>query len=116
MTSAAFARFLVHDVDLLTPTYVVGRYGDSTPDWASPPAATLAAKGWFTRVDTDELADGREAITDTYELSLDIDVALTDDMRVVRNGATYEIRGSVETGASPDGDHHQILRLRRVVG
>lgn len=116
MAVAAFSRFLVHDVELLTPTYVVGRYGDNTADWTQPPASTVAAKGWFTRVDTDEMADGREAITDVYELSVDMTTALTEDMRVVRLGNTYEIRGSVEVGSTPEGAHHQIVRLRRVVG
>ena len=116
MASATFARFMVHNVDLLTPEYITGRYGDLVPDWTQPPAATLAAKGWFTRTDTDEMAQGREAITDVYELSLDIAVPIADDMRVVHRGVTYEIRGSIETGASPDGDHHLIARLRRVEG
>ena len=115
MTSAAFARFLVHDVELLMPVYVTNRYGDTVADWTQPPT-TIATKGWFTRTDTDEMADGREAITAVYELSLDMATPATDDMRVMHGGRTYEIRGSVEVGATPDGDHHQIIRLRRVEG
>jgi head-tail adaptor len=113
--TTAFDRFLVHDVDLLAPVTTTNRYGDTVADWDQPPTTT-SVKGWFTRTDTDEMADGREAITDVFELSLAADVPITDDMRVVRLGDTYEIRGSVERAEAPEGTHHQIIRLRRVAG
>lgn len=116
MPATTFGRFLVHDVEVLTPSYVTNRYGDTVADWTLPPATTTAAKGWFTRVDTDEMAEGREAITDVYELSVDLSLPITDDVRVVRLGNTYEVRGSVESAETPEGSHHRIVRLRRVVG
>lgn len=109
-------RFMVHDVELLTPASTTDRYGDTYADWTVPPAGIYGTKGWFTRRTTEEMADGREAITDVYELTLPPDVPATDDMRVVRNGQTYEIRGSVNLAPTPEGTHHQILELRRVVG
>jgi head-tail adaptor len=114
--TTAFARFMVHSVDLLAPTYTSNRYGDAVADWTVPPATTVTVKGWFTRLETEEEAQGREAITDTYEFSTDLTVPITDDMRIVRNGQSYEIRGSVDVTGTPDGDHHQVVRLRRVVG
>lgn len=114
--STTFARFMIHPITLLAPTTTTNRYGDTVPDWNQPPASTTDTKGWFTRTDTDEMADGREAITDVYELSLPIDVTITEDMRVVRDSNTYEIRGSVDRAETPRGPHHQIVRLRRVEG
>jgi head-tail adaptor len=113
---SGLARFLVHDVTLLTPTYVTDRYGDTYADWTQPPATSTAAKGWFTRKSTDEMADGREAITDVYELTLPAEVPTSDDMRVERDGRAYEIRGSVNVAPAPEGPHHSIVELRRVEG
>lgn len=110
------SRFMVHPVTLVEPTLVVDRYGTTVPDWSLPPAATFAEAGWLTRTDTDEMAQGREAITDLYELSLPPGSAITGTMRVERNGETFEIRGSIDRAETPEGTHHLIAHLRKVAG
>jgi head-tail adaptor len=109
-------RFMVHDVTLLAPTYTADRYGTQVADWSAPPTATFDERGWFTQTDTDEMAQGREGITDAFELTLPATSALTEDMRVRRLGADYEIRGSVRRAETPDGTHHVIAYLRKVTG
>lgn len=107
---------MVHPVTLQEPALSTNVYGDTVPDWSAPPVATYEETGWFTRTSTDEMADGRSAITDLWELTLEPDSAITSSMRVVVAGETYEIRGSVEAATTPNGTHHLVARLRRVEG
>lgn len=109
-------RFFVDTVTLTKPTTVTNRYGDTVTDWSVPPAATFEEVGWLTRTGSEEMAEGREAITDTWELSLPPSSALDETMRVSHAGNVYEIRGSVQTAATPAGRHHLVAQLRRVVG
>jgi len=110
------ARFFVGPVTLTKPTTVTNRYGDTVADWSAPPAASYDEVGWMTRTGSEEMADGREAITDTWELSLPPSSALDETMRVAHDGKVYEIRGSVQTAATPAGAHHLVAQLRRVAG
>lgn len=112
----SLGRFMIHPVTLVEPTLVVDRYGATVPDWGVPPAATYDEAGWFTRTGTDEMAQGREAITDDYELSLPATSAITGAMRVQHAGATYEIRGSIDRAETPEGTHHLVAHLRQVQG
>lgn len=107
-------RFLVHPVTLQAPRMVTNPYGDTVADWSV--VTTYDETGWFTRTSTDEMAEGREAITDLYELTLPPGSAITESMRVVCDGDTYEIRGSVERADTPAGTHHLVVHLRRVAG
>jgi head-tail adaptor len=111
---AAISRFFVHPVTLLEPTTTETRYGDTVSDWSAPTRTDEV--GWFTQVETEEMAEGREALTDTYELTLPADSAINAAMRVEYEGATFEIRGSVRRAQTPEGSHHVIARLRRVSG
>lgn len=110
------AHFLVHPVTLTEATTATNQYGDSVPDWSAPPAAEHQEVGWFTRTSTDEMNEGREAITDSYELTLPPTSAIKSSMRVSYLGDLYEIRGSVERCEAPKGTHHLVARLRRVEG
>lgn len=111
-----FSRFMVHPVTLVEPATTVNAYGDTVVDWSLPPLATIHETGWFTRTSTEEMAQGREAITDVYELTLPATSAITASMRVVFYGSLYEIRGSIERAESPEDTHHLVARLRRVEG
>jgi head-tail adaptor len=110
------ASFLVHPVTLTEPARTTTAYGDTVADWSAPPAGQYQELGWFTRTASEEMAEGREAITDSYELTLAADSAITSTMRVAHAGALYEIRGSVERATAPEGVHHLVVRLRRVEG
>lgn len=109
-------HFLIHPVTLTAPVMATNAYGDNLADWSQAPAAEYHELGWFTRVSTDETAEGREAITDTYELTLAPTSAITESMRVEHAGDLYEIRGSIDQAQAPDGTHHLVTRLRRVQG
>lgn len=113
---STLTRFLVHEVTLSAPVLVTDRYGGTVPDWTQPPAATFTESGWLTRTASEEMGQGREAITDTYELTLPATSAINGTMRVERAGETFEIRGSIERAEAPAGTHHLIVHLRRVQG
>lgn len=107
---------MVHPVRLLQPTMTTTSYGDAVPDWSRPPQTVLSDVGWFTRTSTDEMAEGREAITDLYELTMAASSPINAAMRVEFAGDTFEIRGSIEYAEAPEGTHHVVARLRRVEG
>jgi head-tail adaptor len=107
-------RFLVHPVTLQAPRIVTNAYGDTVADWSV--VTEYEETGWFTRTSTEEMAEGREAITDLYELTLPPGSAITESMRVLHDGDCYEIRGSVERADTPAGTHHLVAHLRRVAG
>lgn len=113
MTS--LTRFMVHPITLIEPTMTVNAYGDTVADWPLP-ATEREEMGWFTRTSTEEAGEGREAITDIYELTVLPTSALTASMRVRYLGEDYEVRGSVEQAKGPGGTHHLVARLRRVEG
>lgn len=112
----SIGRLFVHPVVFTEPTMVVNRYSEPAPDWSVPAAATHNEYGWFSRTSTVEMAEGREAITDTYELSLPATSVLDETMRVAHAGAVYEVRGSLQHAGTPAGPHHVVAELRRVQG
>lgn len=107
---------MTQPVTLIKPATSSNRYGETMPDWSAPPEATVDEAGWMTRTGTEEMAEGREAITDTWELSLPFPSALDETMRVVHEGATYEVRGSIQVTRTPAAPHHVVAQLRRVNG
>jgi hypothetical protein len=109
-------RFFIHPVTFTRPATVTGRYGDTVTDWSAPPLATFNEHGWMTRTGTEEMAEGREAITDTWELSLPPSTALDETMRVSHAGTVYEVRGSIQRAGTPGGSHHVVAQLREVRG
>jgi head-tail adaptor len=113
---SGLARFMVHDLTLLEPATSTNRYGDTVADWSAPPMATYSEKGWLARTGTSEMADGREAITDDVELTVLATSALTETMRVVYRGSTYEVRGSIHRAETPTGTSHLTAQLRKVAG
>jgi hypothetical protein len=62
------------------------------------------------------MAEGREAITSDYQLSLAAGSIIDAAMRVQRLGVLYEIIGDIERAEAPDGTHHLIAHLRSVRG
>lgn len=112
----SMGRLFVSPVTLARPASTTNRYGEAVPDWSAPPDATWDELGWMTRTGSDEMANGREAHTDTWELSLPATSALDETMRVIHEGATYEVRGTVQRARTPSGPHHVVAQLRRVQG
>jgi hypothetical protein len=116
VTDSRFARFMVDNVRLFRLATKVNAYGETVPDWTVPPIDIYNERGWFTRTGSDEMTQGREAITDNYELSLPAESMLSSEMYVQHDGATYEVRGSVQRAKTPTGVHHVVAQLRKVEG
>lgn len=106
---------MVQPVSIVRATsYTTNRYGDRVPDWAT--AEQSEVSGWLTATSTTETSDSREAITTEWELSLPAETDIVASDRVIADGVTYRIVGSILIARTPSGDHHLIVHLRTVEG
>lgn len=104
------------DITRLRPGLLELRNGDEIPDWDDPDELEYVATALAPKA-SNEVNDGRTAVTTTHELyqAADIDVAATD--RLVIDDETFEVVGEPATYRNPfAGFAGTVVQLRKVAG
>lgn len=109
-------RLLTRDVELITPTVTVDRYGNEVLDWDHP--TITRTRGWLSPTEAEEDTRDRDQrrIDAKLFLRADITVDASARVRIDDTDPVFEVVGPPLAFHHPRGPHHLEIGLTAITG
>lgn len=115
----SLANFLVHDIVIQSPAFVVDNRGNNVKDWTN--ATSTAKKAWMAQVTegasgSSEIVPQREGTESGWRCFVASGTTVTNLDRILYSNMVFEVVGHPLKAMTPEGEHHTEIPLRLVEG